>query len=127
MRRHVLAMLTLIIVAGCGGETGDTIGEWFGATDKPQKAPVFSKRRAKTSSRGRRRLAERRSQRNGRTTLARISATGQRSRLTFTLRSSKVNTQSLPIISGAAPSSGFLCVFGHLEDKLHQRDWSHRR
>jgi hypothetical protein len=33
-------MLALVIVAGCG-KTGGTIGEWFGATDKPQKAPVF--------------------------------------------------------------------------------------
>jgi hypothetical protein len=41
MRRHVLAMLALVIVAGCGDKTGDTIGEWFGATDRPQKAPVF--------------------------------------------------------------------------------------
>src|SRR5258706_14099985 len=40
MRRHILAMLALVIVAGCG-KTGGTISEWFGATDKPQKAPVF--------------------------------------------------------------------------------------
>src|ERR1043165_8807168 len=40
MRRPVLPMLALVIVAGCG-KTGGTIGEWFGATDKPQKAPVF--------------------------------------------------------------------------------------
>ena len=33
-------MLALVIVAGCG-KSGDTIGEWLGATDKPQKAPVF--------------------------------------------------------------------------------------
>jgi len=41
MRRNVLAMLAVVVVAGCGGKTGNTIGEWFGATDKPQKVPVF--------------------------------------------------------------------------------------
>src|SRR4051812_25141842 len=40
MRRHVLAMLAVVIVAG-GGKTGGAIGEGFGATDKPQKPPVF--------------------------------------------------------------------------------------
>src|SRR2546423_13682836 len=40
MKRHVLAMLALVVVAGCG-KGGGTIGEWLGATDKPQKAPVF--------------------------------------------------------------------------------------
>jgi hypothetical protein len=39
MRRRLLPMLAFVVVAGCG-KSGDTIGEWFGATDKPQKAPV---------------------------------------------------------------------------------------
>ena len=38
MRRHVLPLLALVIAAGCGKTT---IGDWFGATDKPQKAPAF--------------------------------------------------------------------------------------
>jgi hypothetical protein len=40
MRSHVFHVLALLVVAGCG-KTGGTIGEWFGATDKPQKAAVF--------------------------------------------------------------------------------------
>ena len=41
MRRQVLGMLAVVVVAGCGGKSGNKIGEWFGATDKPQKASVF--------------------------------------------------------------------------------------
>lgn len=40
MKHQVLPMLALVVVAGCG-KGGGTIGEWFGATDKPQKPPVF--------------------------------------------------------------------------------------
>jgi hypothetical protein len=41
MRRHALPALALVAVAACG-KTGGTVGEWFGASDKPQKPPVFS-------------------------------------------------------------------------------------